>query len=214
VKVKFPTLADDKTSTWARVASPGASSGHGLQLLPEVDDEVVVVFEQGDLRRPVVIGSLWSDQKKPPYGNDKLADSSSGVFTRAWKTKQGHLVEFVDKPGTDAKITVKLGDGSGSLVMNSDGITLKSTGKLDLEGDKGVTLKSSTGTVAIEAQQAVSIKSDTDAVNIASLSGVSLKADAGDIQSQGLNVKATAELELSLQSTGPAAIKGMPLQLN
>ena len=59
VKVKFPWLSDADESAWARLSSPMAGPDRGLQLVPEVDDEVLVVFERGDPNRPIVIGSMW-----------------------------------------------------------------------------------------------------------------------------------------------------------
>ena len=43
---------------------------HGLFLLPEIDDEVLVAFVGGDITRPFVVGSLWDDdpdcRDRPP----------------------------------------------------------------------------------------------------------------------------------------------------
>ncbi|MBE0480422.1 MAG: VgrG-related protein, partial [Dehalococcoidia bacterium] len=47
VKIKLPSLNNDVENTWARLVAPGASQDRGLQWLPEVNDEVLVVFERG-----------------------------------------------------------------------------------------------------------------------------------------------------------------------
>ncbi len=57
VRVKFPALGDTIEGWWARVATINAGNERGLFMLPEVNDEVVVAFEHGDTRRPIVIGS-------------------------------------------------------------------------------------------------------------------------------------------------------------
>jgi hypothetical protein len=64
IKVRFPWLRDD-AEMWARVALPLGGNRTGLWALPEVGDEVLVAFEHGDLRRPVVLGSLWNGQDRP-----------------------------------------------------------------------------------------------------------------------------------------------------
>ncbi|MGH9335855.1 MAG: type VI secretion system Vgr family protein, partial [Vicinamibacteria bacterium] len=60
VKVRFPWDPSEE-SNWARVA---AVSGNFV--LPEVGDEVLVAFDSGDLRFPVVIGQLWNGVDSPP----------------------------------------------------------------------------------------------------------------------------------------------------
>ena len=52
VKVKFPWLADDAVSYWARLAAPGAGKDTGVIWVPQVNDEVLVAFEHGDMRPP------------------------------------------------------------------------------------------------------------------------------------------------------------------
>ncbi len=66
VKLRFPWLTDSHESSWARVAAPMAGNNRGAYFLPEVDDEVLVVFEQGDMRFPFVLGSLWNGKDKAP----------------------------------------------------------------------------------------------------------------------------------------------------
>jgi type VI secretion system secreted protein VgrG len=62
VKVRFPWLPS-ADSNWARVAVPAVAAPF---VLPEVDDEVLVAFDHGDIRFPVVIGTLWNGRDKPP----------------------------------------------------------------------------------------------------------------------------------------------------
>jgi phage protein D len=65
VKVSFPWLSDDFVSGWARTVQAGAGKNRGAMVLPEVGDEVLVVFEQGDVRRPYVLGGLWNGVDTP-----------------------------------------------------------------------------------------------------------------------------------------------------
>ncbi len=61
IKVKFPWLAQNEQETfWARVVLPLGGNTTGLWALPEVNDEVLVAFDHGDINRPYVIGSLWN----------------------------------------------------------------------------------------------------------------------------------------------------------
>ena len=58
VKVRFPWLSDDNESHWARIATLRARLNVGTWFLPDVDDEVLVAFEHGDVRFPHVLGDL------------------------------------------------------------------------------------------------------------------------------------------------------------
>lgn len=88
VKVKFPYLTGDYATDWARVVSAGAGRQRGIQFIPEVNDEVLVGFEFGDVHHPYVIGGLWNGKDAPPdkqgagkiviadkYGNSIKLDS-------------------------------------------------------------------------------------------------------------------------------------------
>ena len=70
VKIKFPWLhekdEDEKESNWARIATAMAGNDKGTFFMPEVGDEVLVAFEQGDFNSPYVIGFLWNGKDKPP----------------------------------------------------------------------------------------------------------------------------------------------------
>src|SRR2546426_9457473 len=60
VKIRFPWLSEDNESWWARIAAPMAGKERGAYFLPEVDDEVLVAFEHGDVNFPYVLGALWN----------------------------------------------------------------------------------------------------------------------------------------------------------
>ncbi|MGH3991279.1 MAG: VgrG-related protein, partial [Pseudonocardiaceae bacterium] len=78
VKVKFPWLADDYASGWARTVQIGAGSNRGAMILPEVGDEVLVGFEQGDFDNPYVLGGLYNGKDAPATSPYELVDGNSG----------------------------------------------------------------------------------------------------------------------------------------
>jgi len=51
---------------WARVVCPFAGSDRGAFLMPDVEDEVLVVFQGGDPRFPLVVGGLWNGASASP----------------------------------------------------------------------------------------------------------------------------------------------------
>ena len=72
IKVKLPRISGEDESNWARVVSFMAGKEMGAFFLPEVEDEVLVAFEHGDINQPYVIGSLWNGVDAPPLKNDGL----------------------------------------------------------------------------------------------------------------------------------------------
>jgi phage baseplate assembly protein gpV len=85
IKVRFPWLRDGKeeAEAWARVSLPLGGNATGFWTLPGIDDEVLVAFEHGDLRRPVVLGSLWNGADAPPPGGGSggTLTSPNGLFS-------------------------------------------------------------------------------------------------------------------------------------
>ncbi|BDI34267.1 type IV secretion protein Rhs [Capsulimonas corticalis] len=139
VKVKYPWLTEDHTSYWARQSAPMAGSGRGFYFLPEVDDEVLVAFEHGDIRRPYIIGALWNGKDKPVEGNSK-AISGGKVNRRTIQTRIGHTVLLDD---TDGKGEMRLTTAGGHHLTLNDkekNITAQTTSGhkivLDDSGDK------------------------------------------------------------------------------
>jgi phage baseplate assembly protein V len=161
VKVKLPWLGDQVESDWARVVTAMAGAERGLYCLPEVDDEVLVAFEQGRPDSLYVLGGLWNGKDKPPETN---ADGKNNV--RALKSRSGHVIRLTDTQGEE-KIEIIDKTGKNSIVISAKDktvtisadadITVKSTGgKLKLAGN-GVEITSQAA-VKIEASQNLDLK--------------------------------------------------------
>ncbi len=148
VKVKFPWLSDDYESDWARVVFPGAGPERGMFIVPEVDDEVLVMFERGDMRRPFVLGGLYNGVDAPPA--DAYCDSSDGAIKiRRWMSRNGHSIAISDYSDEDS-ITIKTVDNEYGIVFSKadDHIYVKSKGKIVLEGPGGIELKGGDVTIS------------------------------------------------------------------
>ena len=127
VKLKFPWLDDSVESWWARVAMPGAGGDSGMVWIPQVDDEVLVGFEQGDVRHPYVLGGLWNGRDGAPLG-DGLFDAGS-VKRSGFVSRRGHKLVFFDGDdesgiallSADGKFKVSLNETSGRIHLVADG---------------------------------------------------------------------------------------------
>jgi uncharacterized protein involved in type VI secretion and phage assembly len=152
VKVKFPWLSDDQESWWARIASPMAGAGRGAYFLPEVNDEVLVAFEHGDMRFPYVLGALWNGKDAPPTTND---DGQNNI--REIKSRSGHIVRLDDTKGQEKiEIIDKTGSNSFTVSSSDNTITLTCNGRMKLQA-VGIDISSQTD-VNIEAQTTMAVK--------------------------------------------------------
>jgi phage baseplate assembly protein V len=185
VKLRFPWLSKENESDWARIAVPMAGSAMGTYFLPEVDDQVLVAFEQGDRDRPFVLGMLWSKAVKPPEAND---DGKNNM--RTIKSRSGHVVRLDDTDGKE-KIQVLDKTGKNTIEIDSTANTIKIT------ADADITIESTTGKLVLKGKAGVEITSGAD-----------VKADATG------NVAVTAGGNVDLKATGQATVKGATINLN
>jgi len=145
---------------WARVATPMAGAGRGVYFIPEEGDEVLVVFEHGDARRPYVIGSLWNGQDRSP-----VTDADGRNDVRLIRTRKGHLLRFDD--GAKGRVELALNDGK-HLSIDEDGIRLE-----DGNGN-GLTIQSAPDAIAIQTSGSIRIKASQ--ISIESSGTIDVKA--------------------------------------
>ena len=151
IEVEFPWLGDpgrDDVRAWATLLSPYADRNQGLQTLPEVDSQVVVAFEAGNLRRPYIVGACWNGQEALP------AEPTEANNIRVLKTRSGSKLEFDDSDGA-VKVTletagghrVEMADAGGDITITHSGgssITLAASGNIEINATGSVELTAST----------------------------------------------------------------------
>ncbi len=162
VKVTLPWAPDngsDRYEAWARLATLMGGANRGSWFVPDVDDEVLIVFEGGDVRRPYVIGGLWNGKDAPP----ESMDGSGRNFKKVLRSRNGVKITLDDSDGREQfiaetpggqKITLKDGPGSieladsngNSLKFEASGITLTTSGSLTMNAST-VTVNASSVTV-------------------------------------------------------------------
>lgn len=206
VKVDFPWLDESNADTvtlaakdnpahsyWARIATMMAGGKRGSYFIPEVNDEVLVAFEHGEMDRPIIIGALWNKADAPPQDMD--SDGKNDI--RAIHSRSGHKVVFndsqdkpsillVDKTGnnsifidsTNNKMEIKVqGDLSidvgGKITIQAKqdisaetkaNLTIKASGSGDLETTQALTVKSSMG-VTVDGSLQAEVKATTVSIN-------------------------------------------------
>jgi len=214
LRVKFPGLDADLVSAWGRFVAPSAGgSGRGLVMLPEIGDEVLVGFEEGDMHRPVIIGGLYAgDDKKSAWPVE-----GSSVTDRRYTSLNGHVVMLQDgkgDPNNMYQVTIKGEKGSVVLRMGADKASVTTPDDVPLEltcGGQSSIKFDGKGNIAIkglkvtvEAQMGIELKSDTT-LDVKAGTGLSLQSQT-QAELKGAMVNVTAQ--------GPLAAKGAIVQIN
>ncbi len=164
VKVALPWAADtgnDRYDTWARVATLMGGNKRGSWFVPDVDDEVLVSFEGGDVRRPFVLGGLWNGSDAPP----ESMDGGGRNFKKVLRSRNGVKITLDDQDGQEKliletpggqKITMKDGPGAvevvdsngNSIKLETSGITITAAAKVTVNASQ---VAVSAGLVTVDA---------------------------------------------------------------
>lgn len=173
-----PDNGDGGYEAWARLTVPMAGNERGTWFIPDVDDEVLVMFEGGDPRRPYVVGSLWNGRDAPPERMDDAGDN----YIKTIVTRRNISITFDDTEGQETltiktpgkhQITLKDGDktveikdsNNNSIKLDSNGITLSTGKKLTISAS---TMEVTSGQVTVNAAKSKFsgvVQSDTDLSN-------------------------------------------------
>lgn len=117
---------------WARVAVPFAGPDRGAFLIPDVDNEVLLTFVNGDPRFPIVVGGLWNGGAAPP-------ETLGGDRVDRWS--------FVGKYGSRVAI-VEESQGQSTIEISTPG-EVKAT--LEEQGGGKITIEAAGSTITIDA---------------------------------------------------------------
>ncbi len=212
---------------WARVAMPSSGSKWGHYFLPEVGDEVLVAFEQGNIERPYIIGCI-------PKLNDQFLKKSVDEKNQIKRivTKHGSTIFFEDnaddEEGGKDKIkidTAKLEhriemdnekhtilisdkDGNNKIAMQTESgkgnIEIKTEKKLTIKVGDNITMtfNGSNGTVEISANK-INFKANDSAEMTAN----------GQLKLQGANMQVSGNSMMKVESSGPITVSGTPVKL-
>ena len=147
IRVTYPWLgsgADQATSKWVSIAVPLAGNDRGFCYLPEVDDEVLVAFDHGDVDHPFVIGFLHNGADTPPLdGIDK--------HVRRIKSVSGHIIDLDDRDGAE-KVSVKT-QGGHSLEMRDGDTTIE----VATSGGQEITMTDSPAQIEVKTSTGTSV---------------------------------------------------------
>jgi uncharacterized protein involved in type VI secretion and phage assembly len=164
VKVTLPWSPDTgngQYEAWARVATMMGGNNRGTWFIPDTNDEVLVVFEGGDPRRPYVIGGLWNGSDSPP----ETMDGSGNNYKKVIRSRNGVKITFDDQ------------DGQEKLILETPG------------GQK-ITMKDGPGAVQIEDSNGNSVKLETSGITVTASAKVTVNASMVEVSAGMVKVDA------------------------
>jgi phage protein D len=216
VKVKYPWLTEDHTSHWARLAAPMAGNNRGFLYVPEVDDEVLVAFEHGDVSRPYVLGALWNGKDRPPVGvgngNQDYIEGGK-VYRRTIRSRVGNVLEMNDEhPDFGTAIIVMTPNGQRVRVSDKFNNVLLKTAKghvvvLDDDADE-ISIQDRTG------NNKIVIHTGDNSIEVTCGGAINLSA-GGKVTIEGQQgVEITSPMQVKVEGTAGVDVKGAIVKIN
>lgn len=150
IKVRMPIISSSDDGIWARISTLDAGKERGSFFLPEIGDEVIVGFINDDPRNAVVLGMVHSSMLPAPLTAEDT-NHKKGFTTRSkmkmifddekksftLETPAGKKI-IVDEDAGEIKI---MDENDNKLVMDSNGITIESKGKIEIKAQKDLKME-------------------------------------------------------------------------
>lgn len=204
VQVKTPVLNPETPGVWARLLQYYASKDFGAFYLPEVGDEVVLGYFNNDPSNPVILGSLYSSNRAPPYAIEKENN------TKALVTRSKSRIEIDDK---EVVITITTPGKNKVVISDKDKSIL-------LSDQHGNTVTMNASGIALDSPKDIKLTAK-GAISLSAGAAISLTAQA-DLTAKGLNVTAEAQVAFTgkgsasaeLSASGKTTVRGTMVMIN
>jgi phage protein D len=185
VKVKYPWMAEDAESDWARVAVVGGGPEAGIAAIPAVGDEVLVAFAHGDFSQPYVLAGLWNGKHAVPPETRK-APKGEKPLVREWRSRSGHFIAMHDNADKKLQIktakgfTITLDDKNRNIAISGPGnLKISMNSSITIEGGSNIHIKGDAD-VTLEARNVLNLKGrqvNIEAANEATMKGINVEID-------------------------------------
>ncbi len=188
IRVRLPIIDNENDGVWARLISTDAASSRGWVFRPEIDDEVIVGFLNGDPRDPVILGSVFSSAKPSPISPEE-ENNEKGYISRSG-------MKFVFD---DDKVSITSETPNGNKIILSE-----DEGSILIEDENSNKLELTSGGITMESPGDINIKASGD-VNVEGVN-INLKAQA--------QYKAEGGAGAKMSTSGQAVVKGSVVMIN
>lgn len=135
---------------------PIATGRLGMAAIPDVGDLVLVQFLNGSINAPVIVGSFYNDEDRPPVSSSgqavlqlpKGGSEGDGIHVKASSEDESALTinvagaVIVSLKDDDPAVEINVGDGSGVITIDSDGtVNVSSSTELNIKSDADMNIE-------------------------------------------------------------------------
>ncbi len=187
VRVQFLWQADQDMSPWIRVSSPYTGADKGVYMVPEIDDQVLVGFENNNPERPFVLSGWYNSKAKPQYFD-------KDNYKKAIRTAGGNEILMNDKSGSE----------SFGITSPKDVSITATGGKMTISADAEISITSNKKNITIDTPETITLHAKK----------IVLQADS-EIQLEAPNIVSTASadykvsaLKVTIEADTTHSIKG------
>ena len=191
------------SSPWIRVASPMATDGGGVFFKPHVGDEVLINYDNNNIERPYVVGSLYSKNVLDPSENIQRKANpliQSKDVSMSMISRNGHHITFTDPDYGGNFITNFLSPGIG-FIASLAGLDEFGENIRDLSG--GIHMGDRYNINEIELcthKREVNIRSSLGTITLNAFNGISIDAPNADVTIKGMNINLIAGNKVNIIS--------------
>lgn len=203
VRVRYPWQGQTEDPTpWIRIALPMASDGSGFNFLPQIGDEAIVNYENGNIEKPYVEGMLYKRAEAEEEEESTVPYAYKRDTARVISSVNGHSIVFSDPPASTDAI----------MGISPAWKTIRSFFPTILKGDLPDSFKKAMGGIEFTDEhglysismssnkRAISIDSPLGKVDINAFTGITISAPNGNVRIEGKNIDIVAGNNLSISS--------------
>ena len=208
VKLRFPWLpgSGEQSSYWAQLAVPMVGKEYGTYFVPEKNDTVMVVFIDGNIRRPVVIGGMWNKSDTPPETNENGKNDFRFIKSRA-----GHRLLFDDSKKTKVCLTDTKNANYVGVGKFADGG--KSPNKMEVGTPAGINGKPKQGVGVTSAEGSINLWCPKGTLSVTAKHVEMTASDKADVNAGG-KLETKGGMSGDVISQGAGAFKGAKVKIN
>ena len=204
ILIEIPGLEGESEGVWARVLQRYATNGAGEMVFPEVGDEIILGFLNGNPQFPIVLGSLFSQSNVSPFEIEENNNIKSFISR-----------EQLSLSYDEEKKEISLSTPAGNKIILSD-----NKKGIRFEDQNGNVLELNDKGVSIEGNSDIKVKMSGNAT-IETSGDVKISTKSGEVSIEAMNVKTKANMKIEekaniieSKATAQAVIKGGVVQIN